>query len=165
MNGGYRRIPTCPVFVQQPACAEVCSGNVASFAVDAAGSELIQPLTFQWRKEGLPLFDGGNVSGATSPELSLSSVLLADAGLYDCVVTNGCGSAFSNAVQLAVIGSIPGDGNGDGATDGLDIAGFVNALLSGSPGPGAALCAYDLNMDAVVSAIDLPLFVNLLLGS
>lgn len=162
---GYHRIPTCPVFFKQPSCVASCDGSNATFSTDAGGSELIQQLTFQWRRNGQNLIDGGNVIGATSPSLSLSGVLLADAGQYDCVVTNGCGSATSNAVTLAVIGSIPGDGNGDGMADGLDIAGFVNALLSSPPGSGAALCAYDLNMDAAITTHDVPLFVNFLLGS
>ncbi|OWY73085.1 hypothetical protein B7486_01690 [cyanobacterium TDX16] len=162
---GYHRVPTFPVIFKQPSCVVSCDGNNTTFSTDVGGSELIQPLTFQWRWNGQNLMDGGHVTGATSPTLSLFGVAQADAGQYDCIVTNGCGSATSNAVTLAVIGSIPGDGNGDGAADGLDIAGFVNALLSSPLGSGAALCAYDLNMDAAITTNDLPPFVNVLLGS
>jgi len=154
--GGYHRIPTCPVIFKQPSCVSLCNSGNATFAIDAGGSELIEPLAFHWRKDGQILIDGGNVAGATTPSLSLSNASLAETGYYDCIVTNDCGSATSNTVTLAVIGSIPGDGNGDGAADGLDIAGFVNALLSSPPGSGAALCAYDVNMDAAVTTQDCP---------
>src|ERR1035441_8874243 len=52
------------------------------------------PLAYQWRKNGINLSDGGNVSGATSSNLALTSVSQTDAASYTAVVT-GFGSVTS----------------------------------------------------------------------
>jgi hypothetical protein len=78
-------------------------GTAATFFVTADGTG---PLTYQWRKGGSPLADGGNVSGATSPALTLSAVSAADAGNYDVMVT-GAGSVTSIPATLTVINYQP----------------------------------------------------------
>ncbi len=63
-------------------------------------------------------------------------------------------------------GILPGDVNGDGAANGLDIQGFAEVLLD----PYAAgltfeeFCGADVDADGFITLDDLPLFVNLLLG-
>jgi hypothetical protein len=59
-------------------------------------------VTYQWRKDGTPLSDGGRVSGAHTATLTLDPVSFADAGSYDVLVTDSCTSAGSNAASLAV---------------------------------------------------------------
>jgi len=43
-----------------------------------------------------------NIPGATAATRTIASPVAADAGTYDCVITNGCGSVTSNPVTLAV---------------------------------------------------------------
>ena len=74
----------------------VTVGDSVSFVVDAGGSA---PLAFQWRRNGVPI--PGNASAATST-LVLAGVTTADAGNYDCVVSNAAGSATSATFTLAV---------------------------------------------------------------
>lgn len=159
--GGYHRIPSTPVFIRQPECLSTCLGSTAVFEVDVAASALgpCDALIYRWRK------DGQEIAVTEDPLYTIAEVSLLDMGMYDCVASNGCGSATSHAGRLTV-GSSPGsgDGNGDGETDGLDIAGFVNALLSSPPGSGAALCSYDIDSDEAIGTTDVPLFVNILLG-
>ncbi|MCK6456373.1 MAG: hypothetical protein L6Q92_07565 [Phycisphaerae bacterium] len=58
-----------------------------------------------------------------------------------------------------------GDVNGDSAIDGLDIEGFVDALLNHPNGPAnAQFCAANMQPDATVDSADLGLFVSELLG-
>ena len=87
-----------PSITTQPANQSVCEGSSASFSVAATSTGL----SYQWRKNGVNLSNGANVSGATSPTLTVSSATVADAGSYDVVVTNLCGMKPSDAATLTV---------------------------------------------------------------
>ncbi|HKB71574.1 MAG TPA: hypothetical protein VKH46_12070, partial [Thermoanaerobaculia bacterium] len=52
----------------QPANAAVCPGSSASFSVAATGTSL----TYQWRKNGSNLSNGGAITGATLPTLTIN---------------------------------------------------------------------------------------------
>ncbi|MFM9994465.1 MAG: hypothetical protein ACKVU4_01545 [Phycisphaerales bacterium] len=63
--------------------------------------------TFRWRRNGVPLVNGhtgagSTIENATTPGLSIRDVTLADAGQYDCVVANSCGTVTSAAATLMV---------------------------------------------------------------
>jgi hypothetical protein len=70
-----------------------------AMTVSAAG---LGSLTYQWRKNGLPLADGGPISGATTATLTIDPVAFTDAGSYDVVVTDSCTNVTSNAATLSV---------------------------------------------------------------
>src|SRR5258706_1517305 len=53
------------------------------------------PLAYQWTKNGAPLGNGGNVSGATTTALNLANVSFYDVAGYAVVVTNVAGSVTS----------------------------------------------------------------------
>ncbi|MCX8053504.1 MAG: immunoglobulin domain-containing protein [Armatimonadetes bacterium] len=72
-------------------------GQRAEFCVTASGS---QPLSYQWRKNGTP------IGGANNPCFAIDPVGTCDAGNYDCVVTNSCGSATSNQATLTISSSV-----------------------------------------------------------
>jgi len=84
----------------QPASLTNGAGTTAAFTVYAVGSG---PLSYQWRKDGANLADGGNVSGTATGSLSLSNVLGGDAGRYSVVISNALGSVTSAAATLTVI--------------------------------------------------------------
>lgn len=63
----------------------------AQFIIEAANAA-----TYQWRKDGNPLLDGGNVSGVASAVLSITNVTQADEGQYSCVVSNGPGNSVTS---------------------------------------------------------------------
>ena len=79
--------------LSQPQALEVTEGEQADFTVTAEGGG---ELTYQWRKDGVA------ITGATSSSLALDVAVLADAGLYDVVVTNSEGELASTAVSLGV---------------------------------------------------------------
>ncbi|WP_415909992.1 MBG domain-containing protein [Oleiharenicola sp. Vm1] len=86
-----------PTLTSQPTAQTANLGASVTFTVGAKGSE---PLSYQWRKGGTPV--SGNATAATA-SLVLASVTAADAGSYDCVVTNAVGPAVtSNAAALTV---------------------------------------------------------------
>jgi endo-1,4-beta-xylanase len=85
-----------PWIVTQPVSQTATVGDHVSFTVAGNGTA---PLAYQWRKNGVPI--SGNAS-ASSPTLTLANVLTADAGAYDCIVSNSVGSATSSTAALTV---------------------------------------------------------------
>ncbi|MCC6322424.1 MAG: immunoglobulin domain-containing protein [Phycisphaerales bacterium] len=88
-------VTALPAVTTSPVSVAVCPGDPASFTVVATGAA---PLSYQWQK------DGADVAGATSPTLNIPSVAAGNAGAYWCVVTNSCGSTFSDAATLTLGG-------------------------------------------------------------
>jgi len=118
--------PQPPVVTGQPASATVSEGATATFTVQAAGDE---PLFYRWQKDGTNLADGGSVSGATSPTLSIASATVAEEGNYRCVVTSPYGSDTSAAASLVVRGTLITDF--EGYSDGVQVM-FRQPTYSGS---------------------------------
>jgi hypothetical protein len=56
----------------------------------------------QWRKNGVNLSNGGNISGATSATLTINNAQAGDAANYNAVVSNGAGPVNSATVSLKV---------------------------------------------------------------
>tara|TARA_R110002073_G_scaffold89014_4_gene211067 strand:- start:25131 stop:26279 length:1149 start_codon:yes stop_codon:yes gene_type:complete len=77
----------------QPQNLTVDSGSAAVFSVTAAGGG---ELGFQWRK------NQQNIQGAVARTLTLSNVSVAEAGLYDVVVSNSEGDTVSLSALLTV---------------------------------------------------------------
>ena len=86
------RIPSPPV------SATVCAGDNPTLSVGVLGTG---PFTYRWRKNGVPVDSDLNPS-ATTTMLELPGVSPADAGSYDCVVTNPCGDIVSAPAMLTV---------------------------------------------------------------
>ncbi|MDP4228482.1 MAG: immunoglobulin domain-containing protein, partial [Bacteroidota bacterium] len=82
----------------QPLGQSACLGDTRYFSVAATGSNLL----YQWQKDGVALTDGANISGSNDKVLVLSSVKASDAGTYNCIITNSCGSLSSNHVDLTI---------------------------------------------------------------
>jgi hypothetical protein len=91
-----------PAILQGPTNRIVPPGNTANFSVAARGTPT---LSYQWYKNGTtPLSDGGNISGAQTATLTVSSVGAGDAGNYSVFVTNGVGDfAQSGSATLSLL--------------------------------------------------------------
>jgi hypothetical protein len=94
-----------PFVSVQPNSTTLYAGRNAQFPVTVAGST---PLTYQWRKNGLPISDGGNVSGTGTGTLTITGVTAGNTGDYDLVAANGAGSVTSLVATLTVIAPAPG---------------------------------------------------------
>ena len=88
-----------PVILQGPSGLSVVAGETASFSVHASGDE---PMTYQWRRDGVPLVDEGRISGATTAQLMIASAQSDDAGAYTVTVANASGSVASSEAALTV---------------------------------------------------------------
>jgi uncharacterized repeat protein (TIGR03803 family) len=85
--------------ISQPASRTNNVGTTANFAVSATGT---QPFSYQWRKNGTNIVNGGNVSGASDSTLALVNVQTNDAGNFTVVVSNNWGSVTSSVAVLTV---------------------------------------------------------------
>ena len=83
-----------PAITAQPQAQSVAPGLNATFSVAATGTA---PLAYQW------VFNGTNISGATTNPLVVPSVTSANAGNYYVIVTNYVGSVTSAAAALSVV--------------------------------------------------------------
>ncbi|MDR3229552.1 MAG: immunoglobulin domain-containing protein, partial [Puniceicoccales bacterium] len=83
-----------PVITTDPADAYAHEGATVTFTVAATGVEL----TYEW------LHNGTTIEGATTATLTLTQVLLDDAGSYQVRVTNISGSDISEPATLTVTG-------------------------------------------------------------
>ncbi len=92
--------PTIPIITQHPLSQNNVVGAASFFRVAAAG---VDPLAYQWRKDGTNLLNGGNISGVNTPNLTISNLLTNDAGNYTVVVTNAYGNVTSSVAVLTVV--------------------------------------------------------------
>lgn len=83
----------CPnlAITQQPTDLTACIGETAVFTVQAMGDG---PLSYQWRKNCLPLF------GETSASLTLNDLDFSDYATYSVTVSDNCGVLTSEEVLL-----------------------------------------------------------------
>jgi hypothetical protein len=83
-----------PTIVTQPAGGTVYAGATFTFAVSAQGTP---PFTYQWAFNDAPL------PNATSSQLVLTNLTVAQAGEYAVTVSNSAGSATSAKATLTVL--------------------------------------------------------------
>ncbi|MBN8459583.1 MAG: hypothetical protein J0M04_17270 [Verrucomicrobia bacterium] len=93
--------PANPAIVNQPTATGVAPGSTAYLGVGASGTGL----TYQWLKNGSPLANGGNISGATSAVLAISNASPADDADYTVEVTGGVTTIASSTAHLYVLGA------------------------------------------------------------
>ncbi|MCK6476684.1 MAG: right-handed parallel beta-helix repeat-containing protein [Phycisphaerales bacterium] len=117
----YGSSPCGPTITSHPTDATVCAGGPVLLEVVAAGAT-----AYQWRVDEMP------IPGATASTLELPSAGPGDAGPYDCVVTNDCGSVTSLRAMLTVENCCPADFDGTGFVDTDDFDAFVRAFEAGT---------------------------------
>ncbi len=127
-----------PAIVAAPVGKTVYVGGTARFNTSASGTA---PLTYTWTFGGNTLQNGGQISGADTGNLVISSATLANAGEYSLKISNGIGvtnvaanlaveAAPTNAAEAAVIADNPLAfwqlNDPPGSTNALDLAGTYN---------------------------------------
>ena len=128
----------CPTITTQPQSVQICLGGDVAFNIVAEGGGT---LSYQWRLNGEPITEGGN-----GPTLEISNSV--SDGIYDCTVSNQCGSMTSQEATLTLCIS---DFNCDGGTDGSDVESFFIAWESGE-------ALSDVNLDGGVDGADVEVF-------
>jgi len=87
-----------------PAIESFCPGNEATFTVAASGDGT---LTYQWRKNGGNLSDGGAVSGSRTATLHIANAQVSDNGTYDVVVQDFCHAPITASSGTLTVDSDP----------------------------------------------------------
>ncbi|MEX1244384.1 MAG: right-handed parallel beta-helix repeat-containing protein [Thermoanaerobaculia bacterium] len=99
--GAHERVP---LSVSAPSGLDLCAGADAEFSVTAQGQPTI---TYQWRKDGTPLANGGRISGADTDTLTITGTIPADTGSYDVVVTDGVGQSLTSTAAALTVATAP----------------------------------------------------------
>ncbi len=132
-----------------PDDAEAQSGGYVFLFSEVQGIAALH--AFAWQKNGVPLEDSERIVGSQTSTLAILNIQSSDVGVYQSVATNmdtGC-SQTSNPAVLVIPGQCPGDFNGDGQINSVDLAPLLGAWGPNPPGP------IDLNDDGIVNPTDL----------
>ncbi len=113
--------PDGPAILSSPPDDTFKVNEPMSLAVTASGSNL----TYQWCLNNVPLTNSSRISGAQSPTLIVDPTVMADAGVYECKVTNACGTATA-AVAIEIL--CLADVNHDGSVTPADFTAWINAF-------------------------------------
>lgn len=89
-----------PEITSNPQNKTITVGGSAEFNVTASNGTL----SYQWRKNET------NITGATTSKYTIEAASKADAGAYDCIVTNSCGNVTSSKATLNVEDPVEGPG-------------------------------------------------------
>jgi len=95
-------VNSLPAITTQPVDVTICGSSAVSFSVSATGTGL----TYQWKKGGTVLVNGGTISGATTSTLSITPAVAADAGAYTCVVSGTCSPSVTSSIANLAVGSV-----------------------------------------------------------
>jgi uncharacterized repeat protein (TIGR03803 family) len=101
-SGGFGtvfRLLLPPIVSVLPQSQTNNAGATVSFNVSANS---INPIVYQWQKNGTNLVDGGNVSGSTTNLLTITGISDSDASVYGVVVGNA-NASITNYATLTVI--------------------------------------------------------------
>jgi hypothetical protein len=140
-----------PTIVQNPSPTLTTNGGTVVLNVQAQGDNL----TYQWRKSGKNVPNGGNISGATTANLRIESVSDEEVGVYNVAVFNANGSALSKNASLRIsefkveedlavylpLNETSGTSAANSAPSG------VAGVITGTPAWGAAKIANGLTLD------------------
>ena len=85
---------TPPAVTTQPSTTVAIVGRTATFTVEVSGTA---PFFYQWR------FNGVNLYGANTRQLTLPNLQARQAGAYSVVIFNSAGSTESQSAQLSVL--------------------------------------------------------------
>ena len=102
-NAATLTITSAPVVTTQPIANQtICAGQSATFTIVASGG-----VSYQWMKNGTALSNTGNVSGALTSSLLLTSLSASDAATYTCVVTGACSPTATSNNSVLNINLLP----------------------------------------------------------
>ncbi len=102
---GYAIVAPEVRIVRQPGGGRFCVGSAVELSVEVELGGGAQGVEYRWRRNGQPLVDGGNVSGASSARLRIEPIGVGDGGRYDVVlrVYPGGGEVVSQGAEVVVV--------------------------------------------------------------
>lgn len=91
----FTTAPAIPVITIHPQSQTIPAGDTAVFTVAGLNNP-----DFQWKRDGVPLVNGGNISGADTETLTINNAQVGEEGGYSCELSNGAGMVETNAARL-----------------------------------------------------------------
>lgn len=88
-----------PVITTQPVGTTICSSANVNFSIVASGTGV----TYQWKRNGTNLIDGGQIAGASTNTLTITGASGVDAGTYTCVVSGTCTPSVTSSGAALVV--------------------------------------------------------------
>jgi hypothetical protein len=163
-SGGSTNQTTRPGITTQPRSQTVVAGSTVFLSVLASGDA---PLTYQWKRNGANLSDGGDYSGSASATLVIAETQTANAGSYTVTVSDSIGSVKSAAADLHVGASITVQTNGPGVVT-PDYNGRILPLgayceMTARPKPGAMFAGWSGDINTNTAAVKFTVESNLAL--
>lgn len=118
-----------PVITEQPTAVSVVpDGSLVQLTVVAEPPIGAPPVLYQWKRNGVPLADGGAISGSQTATLTIQGVTPASSGLYEVLVKvpSTCGGFNGTSSDPAIVAvtataECPADLNSDGIVNGADL--------------------------------------------
>jgi hypothetical protein len=102
---GVKFVPSQPLSITAgPVSQTVQAGSTVVFSATTSGGA--SPLAYQWLFDGMNLTNNTYITGSQSNVLTLTSVLMSNAGTYEVLVSNAYGSANASAT-LTVVQATP----------------------------------------------------------
>jgi len=89
-----------PTIGTQPQGQSLAVGGNATLSVSATG---VGTLSYHWQRNGVPIANAGDYSGANSATLTVLGAQTSDSGMYNVVVTDSNGSITSSKARLSVL--------------------------------------------------------------
>jgi pectin methylesterase-like acyl-CoA thioesterase len=147
-----------PVIVTAPAAAIVTAGGSKTISVVAdVGAGSPSSVTYVWKRGGVTIANGANISGAATANLVIGAVGVAESGVYTVTLSNSAGSVTSPGVYVGVATSqsvtlSPAAGASSINPDAPLVVGFSDVPRVGSTGK---ITVRRVSDDFVVETIDI----------
>lgn len=104
-NQAQLEVALPPAITQQPRSQTLCEGQNLTLTV---GINRIVANSYQWRKNGIPLSDGGRIQGAITSSLRITNLIADDAGNYTVEITNTiCQQSVTSDAAAVVVKAKP----------------------------------------------------------
>lgn len=126
--------PVTPQLESPVAAQQAAVGQSVVLSVLATGTT---PLTFQWRRNNIPLTDDTHYSGTTNAWLAINGALVADSGVYSVTISNALGGVVSSNVLTVVAPGAPvwrGAFYPGGSAESVDLNNAIAFVAAGTNG-------------------------------
>lgn len=89
-----------PEILVAPGATETNTGGTLTLSATVRGAA---PLTYEWRRNGQLVANGGRISGADSATLTITGSEITDGGTYTFTVINSLGTATTQSFDVSVL--------------------------------------------------------------
>lgn len=100
---GSYRINQVPSFLSPPLADTTCLQAPALLQISAAGTDL----KYQWKKNGVALTNGPNITGVDNDSLFISQATAGDAGDYEVEISGKCAPNLTSTKVKLIVENIP----------------------------------------------------------